>query len=158
MPDTYTSNHGAILLALKDLALELQPQELSEDEVQIRNDWLFNDGQPMLGLTIYPLSEQYGEGVNSSQDVGYLCGLVFAYKFDQDAILYSDRLMAWRELLRRKLTDQRLGVTMANDTAPREHVCILVRSGEGLTNPSKYPGWNITRIVVAVWLREINPN
>lgn len=153
---SYTSNHGAILLALRDLAQRLQPKELSDCEIQVRNDWLFN-GDPMLGLTIYPLSEQYGEGVNSAQDIGYLCGLVFAYKYDQDAVLTSDRLLAWRELLRRSLTDQRLGVTISNSTTPKEHVCILVRSGEGLTNPNKYPGWNITRLVVSVWLRELNP-
>lgn len=157
MPETYTSNHGEILLALRDLAITLQPRELGDFEVQVRNDWLYN-GDPMLGLSIYPLGEQYGEGVNSSQDIGYVCGLVFACKFDQDAILASDRMLAWRELLRRKLTDQRLSVTIANSTAPKEHVCILVRSGEGLTNPNKYPGWIISRIVVSVWLREQNPN
>lgn len=154
MPN-YTSNHGQVLLALRDLAVHLQPQELSDFEVQVRNDWLFN-GRPMLGLTIYPMAEQYGEGVNSAQDIGYLCGLVFAYKFDQDAGLTSDRLLAWRELLRRRLTDQRISVTIDNTTGPREHVCVLVRSGEGLANPKKYPGWNITRIVCSIWLRELN--
>lgn len=151
----YTSNHGQILLALRDLALSLQPDELNDFEVQVRNDWLYN-GDPMVGLTISPMPEQYGEGVNSAQDIGYLCSLVFAHRYDQDATLTSDRLLAWRELLRRRLTDQRLGVTINNDTSPREHVSVLVRSGESLTNPNKYPGWNITRIVVSVWLRETN--
>lgn len=152
----FSSNHGQILLALKNLVLELQPDNLHSAEVEIRSSWLYN-GQPMRGISIYDAGEQEADGTIGTQDIGYLCGIVFASKDDNDARMTSDQMQEWRELIRRHLTNQRLSVTITNVTAPREHVCKMLRSGENLRHPNKYPGWSITRMVVAVWLRELNP-
>lgn len=153
---SFSSNHGLIMLALKDLIKSLQPDGLHDTEVEVRGSWLFN-GEPMRGVSIYDLGEQYDAGTVGTQDIGYVCGVVFASKDDNDAVLYSDMMLAWRELVRRRLTDQRLSVTITNATDPSEHVCKVIRSGESLTNPKKYPDYSISRLVVVVWLRENNP-
>lgn len=144
------------MVALQELVLSLQPADCHDTEVAIRPSWLFN-GEPMRGISIYDLGEQYHEGTIGTQDIGYRCGIVFAQKDDMDATLDSDQLIAWRELVRRRCTDQRLNVTIPGATDPAEHVMIVSRSGEGLTNPKKYPNWAISRVVVSVWLREVNP-
>ena len=153
----FTSNHGQILLALENLVKDLQPDNLGDEEVQIRGSWLHSDGQPYRGITIMPLDEKYDPGTIGTQDIGYLCAIVFVEKDDYDARLTDDQMLAWRELVRRRLTDQRLSVTITNATDPSEHVCRIIRSGESLRNPNKYPTCNITRTVVCVWLRENNP-
>lgn len=149
-----SSNHGQIMVALRELVLSLQPEEVTSAEVEVRGGWLYN-GEPMRGITIHELGETYHEGTNGTQDIGYICGIVFAQKDDLDAQLTDDSLLAWRELIRHRLTDQRLNVTLTNNT-PSEHVVIVNRSGENLTNPKKFPNWAISRIVATVWLRETN--
>ncbi len=150
----FISNHGQVLLALQKLAEDLQPEDVANEEVQIRTSWLYN-GEPMRGLTIYDMGEQYHEGTVGTQDIGYVCGIVFVRGRDGDAALYSDQVIRWRELLRRRLTDQRLPVTITNGSAPSEHVCIVERSGEELTNAVKYPNYIIRKLTVTVWLREL---
>ncbi len=150
----FPSNHGQVLLALQSVVKDLQPEDLGNEEVEIRPSWLIN-GNPMRGVSIFDMGEQYSEGTVSTQDIGYACGVVFARLRDGDATLVSDQLLRWRELVRRRLTDQRLPVTITNATAPREHVCIVEKSGEELTNLRKYPNYLIRKLTVVVWLREL---
>ena len=151
---SYSSNHGQILLALRDLVQDLQPANLTTEEVKVRRNYLHN-GTPFRGVTIYEIGEQTDEGTVGTQDIGYICGIVFCEKHDGDAKLASDQMVQWRELVRRRLKDQRLNVTIVNGTNPSEHVCVILRSGEDLNN-KKYPNDNVKRITVAVWLREAN--
>jgi hypothetical protein len=154
--ENFSSNHGQILVALRSLVHDLGPENLSDEEVQIRGNWLQN-GQPLRGVTVMALGEQYDPGTVGTQDIGYVCAIVFAEFDDYDARLTGDQMLAWRELIRRRLTDQRLNVTIPGATDPSEHVCRVLRSGESLSNPNKYPNYSINRTVVVVWLRENNP-
>jgi hypothetical protein len=155
--ERFASNHGQILSALRDLVKDLGPDNITDEEVQVRGNWLNSDGQPFRGITVMPLTEQYDSGTIGTQDIGYQCAIIFVEGEDYDARLTDDQMLAWRELVRRRLTDQRLSVTIVNSTDPSEHVCRVIRSGESLRNPNKYPNCNITRTVVVVWLRELNP-
>jgi hypothetical protein len=151
MPE-YSSNHGQILIALEALVKDLQPDNLAGEEVAIRGNWV----GPYRGVSIVPMGEQDNPGTVGTQDIGYVCGIVFAELSDYDAILAGDQMESWRELVRRRLKDQRLSVTITNSSDPSEHVMIILRSGEDLSNPKKYPNWSIKRILVAVWVRESN--
>lgn len=158
MADNFSSNHGQILVALRDLIKDLQPDNLADEEVQIRGSWLGNDGQPFRGITVMPLGENLtNEDTIGTQDIAYLTAIVFVEHDDHDARLEDDQMLAWRELVRRRLLNQRLSVTIVNSTDPLEHVCRVLRSGESLRNTNKYPTYNITRTVVSVTLRELNP-
>ena len=149
----FSSNHGQILLALKNLAQDLQPEGLDDTEVEIRRSWLFN-GEPFQGISVCPAGEQYDDGTVGTQDVGYLNTITFVKFRAGDAILDSDKDLQWYELIRRRLCDQRLQVTITNDTAPSEHVCI-VSQGRDLTNERKWPNYQVRQLPVAVWLREL---
>jgi hypothetical protein len=157
MEESFTSNAGLIALALRDLIKSLQPDNLVDEEVQIRGSWLNSDGHPHVGISIVPLGEQPDPGTIGTQDIGYEMSVVFVEKDSYDARMSDDQMFAWRELIRRRLTDQRLQVTIVNQTDPSEHVCRVIRCGESLRNPNKYPTYNINRMVVVVWLRELNP-
>lgn len=155
MPALFTSNHGQVLLALQKLIVGLRPDNLSGEEIRIRGSWLGTTG-PHRGVSIIEAGETKNDGVIGAQDVGYVCHIVFAEFNDYDALLSSDQMMAWRELVRRRLTDQRIPVSMTNQTAPSEHVAVMIESGKDLSNPKKWPNYNVKRIVVSIWLRESN--
>jgi hypothetical protein len=101
------------------------------------------------------MGEQDDDGTIGTMDIGYVCGIVFCEFNDSDSVLSGDQMLVWRELVRRRLTDQRLPVTISNATAPSEHVAIVSKSGENLSNEKKWPRKNIRRITVSVWLREL---
>lgn len=152
----FSSNHGQVLLALESLLRSMDLDDLTDEEVRIRNNWLQN-GQPKRGISIIDEGEKYSDGTVGTQDIGYLCGIVFVDGATYDDPMDNDRIKSWVETIRRRLTDQRLNVTIAGATDPAEHVMVVERSGEHLTNPAKYPNYKIRRTVVAVWLRENNP-
>lgn len=156
MPE-FTSNKGAVLLAVARLIQDVQPPGLDEEEVQVRERWLDGNDSPYRGASVVDMGETYNAGVIGAQDVGYLCGLLFVNHRQGDSTLYSDKIQTWFERVRRRLTDQRLSVTIDNSTAPREHIP-LVQSGRELTDPKKYPTYLIRQLVVAVWLRELPTN
>lgn len=156
MPD-YFSNKAAIMTALADIVKDTQPPGITDEEVQVRESWLTGQGQPHRGVSIYDKGEQYNDGTIGTQDVGYLCGIVFAATRHTDAILPADQLQTWVERTRRRLTDQRLPVTIDNASQPSEHVCIVL-PGRDLTNSRKYPNYSIREITVSVWLRELPTN
>lgn len=148
----YSSNHGAILVALQKLIKDLQPDDVSTAEIEIRGDYLVN-GVPADGISITPEGETYDDGTIGTMDVGYLCNITFVQRDDQDARLSDDSLQQWRELVRRRLKDQRLTVTIANNTAPSEHV-VRVYQPRQISN-TKYPNFVISQLPIAVWLREL---
>jgi hypothetical protein len=153
MPE-FSSNHGQILIALQKLVKDLQPDNLSDEEVQIRGSYIGTTG-PFRGVSIVEGGEQEDDGTIGTQDIGYVCSIIFAELDDYDARLSGDQMMAWRELVRRRLTDQRLPVTITNLSSPSEHVCTIISSGKNLSNRKKWPLYNIRAVVVAVWLREL---
>ncbi len=151
MPD-FTSNHGLILLALEALAKDLQPENAEGAEIHIRRNYLAND-HPARGISIVPAGEVYDDGTVGTMDVGYICDFYFVQKYDMDAQLNNDGLQAWRELIRRRLKDQRLTLTIVNASNPSEHV-VRVYQPRTVSNKN-FPGYLITQLPVAVWLREL---
>lgn len=149
----FSSNHGQILLGLKELVLSLQPEDITDMEVEVRDGWLFN-GEPMKGVSIYEAGESSRSGTIGTQDIGYMCGIAFVREREGDAALSSDRIMRWRELVRRRLQDNRLSVPIANKTDPLEHVCLVQEAGKNLTNLKKYGDWVVRHLTVGVWIRE----
>lgn len=150
---SYASNGGQIMLAIQKLVMDLQPREMEETEVAVRRYWLFN-GSPFRGVTIHSTGEQYDDGTIGTQDIGYQTAITFARLDDGDASLSSDMMMAWMELVRRRLQDQRLNVSLVNGSSPAEHVCRVLQPRE-LTNADKYPNYRIIQLPVVVWLREL---
>lgn len=153
MPE-YSSNHGAVLVALQKLIKDLQPANLSEEEIVIRGSHI-GSGGPYRGVSIIDMGEQDNDGTIGTQDIGYVCGIVFAEFDDYDAQLSGDQMASWRELVRRRLTDQRIPVTITNLSSPSEHVAVIIKSGEDISNRKRWPNYNLRRIVVAIWLREL---
>ena len=149
---SFSSNHGAILDALQKLVKDLQPEGASNEEVAIRGDWVVNGSAP-LGITISPGGEVYDDGTIGTMDIGYLCFITFVQGDDQDAVFTDDSMQAWRELVRRRLKDQRLNVEIHNSSAPAEHV-VRVYQPRDLSNKN-YPNRVISQLPIAVWLREL---
>lgn len=153
----YVSNHGIIMLGLKSLIKDLQPEGLMENEVEVRENWLSPSGDPYHGVSIFDMGEQYDEGTCGTQDVGYICGVVFAKFRATDAALSDDRIIRWYEITRRRLADQRSLVSITSPSAPAEHVCIVM-PGRTLTDPNKWPNYLLRQLVVVVWMRELPTN
>lgn len=153
----FQSNKGQVLLAVARIVQDVQPPGLDEEEVQVRERWLDGNDSPYRGVSVVDLGEQYNDGTIGTQDVGYLCGLLFVNHRQGDAVLASDKIQTWVERVRRRLADQRLPVTITNSSAPSEHVAIVL-PGKELTDPRKWPQHLIRQLVVSVWLRELPTN
>lgn len=151
---SYVSHHGQVLLALRDRIKDLSPDGVGDEEVQVRDHWLGPNNEPYRGITLYDGGESSRDGTIGTQDVGYVCGVCFCKHREGDATLASDRLMQWRELIRRELDGSRLSVTIVDATDPLEHVCIVSEAGRNLSS-GKYPSYWIKHLTITVWLREI---
>lgn len=149
----FVSHAGKILLAVAKLVRDQQPEDLSDEEIQVRESALDNNGSPFRGLSITYMGEQYSEGTIGTSDIGYLCGILFAKGRTGDAVMPDDRIQLWYELIRRRLQDQRSLVVIGDETNPREHVCIVL-PGKNVTDPNKHPNYLLRQLVVAVWVRE----
>jgi hypothetical protein len=149
---SYSSNHGAILEALQKLVKNLQPDGVADEEIEVRGDWVVNNA-PADGISIHPGGEVYDDGTIATMDIGYLCFITFVQRNDMDARLTDDSMQQWRELVRRRLKDQRLSLEIHNSSAPSEHV-VKVYQPRDLSN-RQYPNHVISQLPVAVWLREL---
>jgi len=150
----YASHKGQIMLAIEDIVKDLQPVDVVDSEVAIRESHLSTTGDPMRGVSIVDMGEQYDDGTVGTADIGYIVGVVFAKFRTGDAILSDDKIIQWYELVRRRFQDQRVLVTMGDPTAPKEHVCII-QPGRTLTNLKTWPDYIIRQLVVVSWIREI---
>lgn len=150
----YASHKGQIMLAIQDIVKGLTPFDMVDSEVAIRESWLLTTGDPIRGCSIIDMGEQYDDGTVGTQDIGYIVGLVFAKFRAGDAILSDDKIIQWYEQVRRRFADQRVLVTMGDDSAPKEHVCIVM-PGKTLTNIKNWPDYIIRQLVVVSWIREV---
>lgn len=150
----FNSNKGKVMLALKDIVLGLNPFDVSEYEVEVRENWLSSTGDPFRGISIVDMGEQYDDGTIGTTDIGYICGIIFAKGRTTDAALADDKIIQWYEQIRRRVSDQRLLVTTYGITGPKEHVCIVM-PGKTLTDPNKWPNYIIRQLVVVSWIREL---
>lgn len=141
------------MLGIRDVVKGLQPIDVADPEVEVREDWKSVTGDPFRGISIVDLGEQYDDGTVGTADIGYLCGILFAKGRTGDAGLPDDKITQWYEAVRRRLADQRIPVYDYGITAPKEHVCIML-PGRTITDPKKWPNYLIRQMVVAVWIRE----
>lgn len=150
----YISHKGQIMLAIEAVVKDLQPTDMVDSEVAIRETYLSPTGDPFRGLSILDMGEQYDDGTVGTADIGYIVGIVLAKQRSYDATLSDDKIISWYELIRRRFQDQRVLVTLGDATAPKEHVCV-VQPGRTLTDPKKWPNYIVRQLVVVSWIREL---
>lgn len=86
--------------AIKDLSLT----GLDDSRVKVRRQP--HDGEHLYpGITIHPLPEIYHIGTNERENVGYGCGVTMVVNNDNDEDYKLDRLLLWRETIRRKFVE-----------------------------------------------------
>ncbi len=150
----YASHKGQIMVAIEQVVLALTPTDMVDSEVAIRENWLLTTGDPIRGVSIVDMGEQYDDGTVGTADVGYIVGIVFAKFRAGDATLSDDKIIQWYEQVRRRFQDQRVLVTLGDSTAPKEHVCVIM-PGRTLTDIKKWPNYIVRQLVVVSWIREV---
>ncbi len=150
----YASHKGQIMLAIQEIVVGLTPTDMVYSEVAIRENWLNTTGDPMRGVSIIDMGEQYDDGTVGTADIGYIVGVVFAKFRTGDATLSDDKIIQWYEQVRRRFQDQRVLITLGDDSAPKEHVCIIM-PGKTLTDLKKWPNYLVRQLVVVSWIREL---
>jgi hypothetical protein len=150
----FASQKGKIMIALKEIIQKLAPIDLTNEEVEVREDWLGATGDPFQGVSIVDMGEQYDDGTIGTMDVGYICGIIFAKHRNYDAVLADDKIPQWYEQVRRRLADQRLLVPWTGPSAPKEHITIIM-PGRTLTDAKKWPNYILRQMVVVSWIREL---
>lgn len=91
--------------ALDAVAARIESLDLDGDPVvSVRR--LPHDGERYYdGITVHPVAEQYYIGTNERESVGYGCALTMVMNNDNDEDYKLDRLLYWRERIRRDLVE-----------------------------------------------------
>jgi len=73
---------------------------LPDNRVVVRR--LPHDGEVYYaGVTVHPVQETYHTGTNARESIGYGCAITMVVNNDLDKDLNLDRLLLWRESIRR---------------------------------------------------------
>lgn len=99
--------------AIRDRIRTLALTGLTSDRVQVRR--LPHDGEVYHpGITIHPVTEKYHDGSNMRENVGYGVAITMVVNCDNDQDYLLDRLLLWRETIRRHFVEDDGMVGVAN--------------------------------------------
>lgn len=89
---------------IRDRIKDLNLTGLNDAYVKVRR--LPHDGEHYFeGITVHPLPEIYHVGTNERESVGYGCGVTMVVNNDNDEDYKLDRLLKWREAIRRHFVE-----------------------------------------------------
>lgn len=90
--------------AIRDRIRLLALSGLTSDRIQVRR--LPHDGEVYYpGITIHPVEETYHIGTNVREALGYGCSITMVVNIDSDQDFLLDRLLLWRERIRRHFVE-----------------------------------------------------
>lgn len=85
---------------VRDAIQALDLTGLNDNRVAIRR--LPHDGEVYYpGITVHPIDERYDRGTNMREAIGYGIGVTMVVNCDNDKDYLLDRLLLWRETIRR---------------------------------------------------------
>lgn len=100
-----TSIYMQCLEGVRDVILALDLSGLPDNRVVIRRRP--HDGSNYFpGITVHPAQERYSPGTNWREAVGYGCAVTMVVNNDNDKDYLLDRLLTWRETIRRKFVEK----------------------------------------------------
>jgi len=99
-----TSYFMECLEAVRDAIKDMDLTGLEDYRVRVRR--LPHDGEHYFpGVTIHPVPEVYSQGTNMRESLGYGCAVTMVVNNDNDQDYLLDRLLLWRETIRRTLVE-----------------------------------------------------
>ncbi len=100
-----TSIFMQCLEAVRDEIQALNLSGLPDNRVRVRR--LPHDGEHYFpGVTVHPVPEKYEKGTNQREDIGYGCGVTIVVNNENDQDYLLDRLLYWRETIRRHFVEK----------------------------------------------------
>jgi hypothetical protein len=134
--------------AIRDRIRLLTLSGLTSDRVQVRR--LPHDGEVFHpGITIHPVPETYHDGTNMRESVGYGCAITMVVNNDNDQDYLLDRLLYWRETIRRHFVEDDGLVGVANScTVKIEHGHVID------WNDLIKDNYDVSRLVARVYVLE----
>jgi len=95
----FTSTFLDAMIAVRDRVRALNLPGLDNSDVQVRK--LPTDGEQFYrGITIHPVRERIGRGVNDRDDIGYGVAITFVQNDPGEWVEHMDRWLHWREKVR----------------------------------------------------------
>lgn len=153
MSDTsLNSQHGKIMLAIRDRFRGFAMPDLPLAEVEVRESFINEvDDTPYQGITIQEKGEAQDRGVIGFHDVGFRCLVTIATSKRGDAALTNDLAIRWRERIRNNFQVQRLRVSEADGV--RHHCCKIEDCKAPDLNTRDFPGYILRQFIIVVWDR-----
>lgn len=118
------TSSSKFVLAMEGIATEIQALNLTgleDNRVAVRR--LPHDGEHYFpGITVYPYDEQYRKGTNTREHIGYGCGVAMVVNNDNAQLYLLDRLLYWRECIRRYFVENHTITNIDGDDMCMIHV------------------------------------
>lgn len=89
-----------VMEAIRDAIRTLELADITSDEVAVRRLPYDSQNHWYRGVTIHPVPEEYDEGTNEREAIGYGCGIAMVQNNDNDSDYKLDQLLLWREKIR----------------------------------------------------------
>lgn len=100
-----TSIYMQCLEGVRDVIIALNLTELPATRVAVRRRP--HDGAHYFpGITVHPAAERYSVGTTAREAIGYGCAVTMVVNNDNDKDYLLDRLLTWRESIRRKFVEK----------------------------------------------------
>ena len=100
-----TSIYMQCLEGVRDVIVALGLTDLPTNRIVIRRRP--HDGSMYFpGITVHPSRERYSPGTNQRESIGYGCAVTMVVNNDNDSVYLLDRLLGWRESIRRKFVEK----------------------------------------------------
>lgn len=139
----YTALH-----AVREAIIGLDLEGVDRSSIRVRR--FPHDGEVYYrGITVHPVRESTGPGTNMLEDIGYGCGLTMVVNNNNASERLLDRVLMWRETIRRYFVENDTLDTMSTVfTVKVEHDDVFAWDDMVRSN------FDVSRMVLRVWSRE----
>ena len=143
---TFKQALDAVKTALE--ALDLDGIGQSNGRIKVRR--FPHDGEHYFpGITVHPSKEEYDVGTNNREDVGYGCQLTMVQNNDNDDDLYLNRVLQWRETIRKTFVEDPTIGTIPDDFR------VMVEMGPVFVwDDFAKENYDVSIMTLRVWCRE----
>ena len=145
------AKQSIFLNILNDIAAQIRAIGLpgiSASRVKVRR--MPTDGEQMFpGITVHPVTERIGRGVNDRDDIGYGVALTIVQNNSGSSLEGLDRILMWREQIRHHFLTQK---TIVGEQCV---FVIDVEHGYPIDWSSEFrKNYDISSMVLRCWVRE----
>jgi hypothetical protein len=138
------------LEGVRDGIQNLNMTGIPDNRVSVRR--MPHDGEHYFpGITVHPVEEEYSQGTNMREAIGYGCAVTMVVNNDNDSDYLLDQLLLWREKIRQYFVEND---TISSVTGGVSYT-LKVEHGKVLDwGALQNKNYDISSLIIRVWVLE----